>query len=363
MNRRRLAEEARKRRIFNAKQRQIGVDVDALNYQVQEHRLARSRETQRERHFADEAKRLSDLAELMEKQKQEEIVEKNRKVDEYRTQEQRPEYRKEFDLYDPNRLKKERPPRISADEPCPISGVQKLAGEDLENRDRMQKQKNQVREVLLQQMQEKRMQNFKQDKEKQDFEDMLLMQDSHALQLAKEHEERRRKAVADLKEDNKTIAEETRDMNLRDKISDDISKKKDIEYNIRSDLLSEDPNVARSSFGPNRVVPDRWKGMSEKQLEEYRKGQVQQMIERRRKEDQEQRVKAEWDAQLIHQENIALLMEQENKERRFDFNKKVSSLNTELSYEQRRQQEFLEKVVYTNVPTKEFFDQFNTTSR
>ncbi|GIX91940.1 hypothetical protein CEXT_470171 [Caerostris extrusa] len=87
------------------------------------------------------------------------------------------------------------------------------------------------------------------------------------------------------------------------------------------------------------------------------------MIERRRKEDQDQRVKAEWDAQLIHQENIALLMEQENKERRFDFNKKVSSQNTELSYEQRRQQEFLEKVVYTNVPTKEFFDQFNTTSK
>ncbi|GIY88564.1 hypothetical protein CDAR_199381 [Caerostris darwini] len=42
MNRRRLTEEARKRRIFEAK-RQIG--VDALDYQVQERRVARSRAT------------------------------------------------------------------------------------------------------------------------------------------------------------------------------------------------------------------------------------------------------------------------------------------------------------------------------
>ncbi|GIX91939.1 RIB43A-like with coiled-coils protein 2 [Caerostris extrusa] len=184
-----------------------------------------------EMHFAEEAKRLSDLAELLEKQKREEIVEEQEggRVSNAGTETGVQEGVR-FVRSEP--AEEGTPPRISADEPCPISGVQKLAGEDL----------------------------GKQGTDAEAEEPGEGGADSHALQLAEEQEERRRKAVADLKEDNKTIAEEFRDMNLRDKISDDISKKKDIEYNIRSDLLSEDPNVARSSFGPNRVVPDRWKG-------------------------------------------------------------------------------------------------------
>lgn len=49
---------------------------------------------------------------------------------------------------------------------------------------------------------------------------------------------------------------------------------------IFSDLLCENPAQARSLWGPHRVVPDRWKGMSPEQLEEIRKTQAAQAAEK-----------------------------------------------------------------------------------
>ena len=49
---------------------------------------------------------------------------------------------------------------------------------------------------------------------------------------------------------------------------------------LRGDLLSEDPQQAASSFGPHRVVPDRWKGMTQEQLEQIRLVQKQQVQEK-----------------------------------------------------------------------------------
>lgn len=49
---------------------------------------------------------------------------------------------------------------------------------------------------------------------------------------------------------------------------------------LRGDLLSENPQQAASSFGPHRVVPDRWKGMTQEQLEQIRLVQKQQVQEK-----------------------------------------------------------------------------------
>ena len=49
---------------------------------------------------------------------------------------------------------------------------------------------------------------------------------------------------------------------------------------IFSDLLTENPDQAVSAFGPHRVVPDRWKGMSPQQLEDIRQQQDKQRLEK-----------------------------------------------------------------------------------
>ena len=52
-------------------------------------------------------------------------------------------------------------------------------------------------------------------------------------------------------------------------------------YNhIHSDMLTENPGVAQSAFGPNRVIPDRWKGMSPSQVQDIRVTQEMQLREK-----------------------------------------------------------------------------------
>lgn len=50
---------------------------------------------------------------------------------------------------------------------------------------------------------------------------------------------------------------------------------------IYSDMLTENPDQAISAFGPHRVVPDRWKGMSDEQLRKIRAEQLRQIEERK----------------------------------------------------------------------------------
>lgn len=53
VERRRTAENARKARIFNTRLRVMGLDLDALNQQVQERKLQQHTETQRDKAFGN----------------------------------------------------------------------------------------------------------------------------------------------------------------------------------------------------------------------------------------------------------------------------------------------------------------------
>ena len=50
--------------------------------------------------------------------------------------------------------------------------------------------------------------------------------------------------------------------------------------NVFGDLLTENPEVARSAFGSHRVITDRWKGMNEQQINDIRKTQAEQVSTR-----------------------------------------------------------------------------------
>lgn len=53
----------------------------------------------------------------------------NRAMNEFRMMHQQPDSRREFDLYDPDYLKKDKPARVSDDDPrCGVSSLQKFEG-------------------------------------------------------------------------------------------------------------------------------------------------------------------------------------------------------------------------------------------
>nr|XP_042907776.1 RIB43A-like with coiled-coils protein 2 [Parasteatoda tepidariorum] len=363
INRRRIVEEQRKQRIFNSKVRQIGIDVEALNWQVHDSKFQRAKEEERDRKFAEEAINNDKLALLFEQQKNDQVREVNKKMDEYRLTAQRPEFRRDFDLYDPDGKKKELPPRISDNDLCPISGLQKLDGEDLNNKNRSKKQKQQIRDLLLQQMHEKRLENYKKDREIQEWEKALLDQDRKAMLLEKMQEENYKKMIESLKRDNKLMSLQTLERKMSDKIMDDIEKKKDIEFNFYESLLNEDLSSARSSLGSHRVPGDRWKGMNKGELQEIYKEQLRQIEEKKRRREAGELENAVWDQQLMNLEKEALRLKEEEKRIKHLMNENLQSINHELSREQKFHNDYMNKVAFKNTISKDFFSQFNTTTR
>lgn len=89
---------------------------------------------------------------MLEEQQKRNIRNINKAVSDFQKNFQKPETRREFDLSDPQALKKDRPARLSDNDPrCTVSGLQKFMGEDLNYAQRTKFQKEQLREWSLQQ--------------------------------------------------------------------------------------------------------------------------------------------------------------------------------------------------------------------
>lgn len=89
---------------------------------------------------------------MLEERQKYDIRNINKAFSDFQKNFQKPETRREFDLSDPQALKKDRPARLSDNDPrCTVSGLQKFMGEDLNYSLRMKFQKEQLREWSLQQ--------------------------------------------------------------------------------------------------------------------------------------------------------------------------------------------------------------------
>lgn len=83
---------------------------------------------------------------LLQKRQEHDMRELNKAVNEFRQSNQQPYDRREFDLNDPDSLKKDKPARVSDDDPrCGVASLQKFVGEDLNGKAREKLQQEQAR--------------------------------------------------------------------------------------------------------------------------------------------------------------------------------------------------------------------------
>lgn len=103
-----------------------------------------------------DAERNDKIAVLLERRQQKDQRELNRSLNEFRLLHQQPSSRREFDLNDPDAKKKDRPARISDDDPrCGVSSIQKFVGEDLTKKSREKFQKEQMQGWFDRQIEER----------------------------------------------------------------------------------------------------------------------------------------------------------------------------------------------------------------
>ncbi|XP_042701725.1 RIB43A-like with coiled-coils protein 1 isoform X1 [Chrysemys picta bellii] len=277
---RREREKQRQSRIFNARHRTMGVDVEALRSQVEERKLREETEKRRDESYDAERVLCDRVAQMLEEEERQRVRRLHQAVQEFREREQPPPTRREWDLYNPEGLRRDQPARVSDYDPrCGPASLQRFAGEDLAlpTRRRLQ-QEQQCRSLEDQRADQQRaLANAKYADTLEDKKRVEL--DLRAQQLAQLEEECRRAKDLATADYNRAQAVEAAEQHRLACQREQDDNQAEIHNHLTGQLLTEDPAVAESPLGPHRILTDRWKGMSPTQVEAVWKAQEEQRQE------------------------------------------------------------------------------------
>ncbi|XP_004642458.1 RIB43A-like with coiled-coils protein 2 [Octodon degus] len=357
------AELCRQQRVFNARNRILGGDTQVWDVQVRDQRIKEATEKARHETFAAELRQNDKIRCILENREKRDKKCLCRAINDFQQNCQKPETRREFDLSDPLALRKELPARQSdSDFRNTVSGMQKFMGEDLNFWERKKFQEEQMREWSLQQHREwekaRADQNFAEDCHTQ----TRLKFDETARDLQKLESTTRKAVCAAVKEFNKNQAVESAERRKQEKRQEQEDNMAEISNLLRGNLLSENPQQAASSLGPHRVVPDRWKGMSQEQLEGIRLAQKQQIQEKLRLQEEARQRDLDCDRRRVQRAREEVLGERRQQRQRREQRRALDCSNLRLAEEQRLQKKYM-NAICANSPTEDYFAQFNTRSR
>ncbi|XP_053616625.1 RIB43A-like with coiled-coils protein 2 [Plodia interpunctella] len=361
--RRRQCELERRSRIFNARNRKIGVDVPFLERQIGEKRAERDEQNRRDLAFATQMIKDSNLAVVLEAREKEERRRIGLEIDAYRQSYQRPEDRREFDLNDPDVLKKQLPPRATDGPPVGMSSAQKFEGEDLEFEERRKVMAAQKNSWLEQQVQERMAAEDERKKAEAAYMMAIKARDARASELDKlERECRYRLGQANLRY-NEALATEKKQMDQVFKEQEEADNTAEMYNNLTSDMLTENPDVAKSALGKNRAIGFMYKGMNQEELKKFYAAQKEQMIASKAKREAADKMEAEWQALAKSIQREVARQDIADQRKRREIARQLMEENQLLALQQKEKEKYYRDVVNNNTPTDEYYAQFNTTTR
>ncbi|XP_063366395.1 RIB43A-like with coiled-coils protein 2 [Cydia amplana] len=359
--RRRQCELERRSRIFNARNRKIGVDLPFLERQVAEKRAERDEQHRRDLAFAAQMIKDSNLAKVLEAREQEERRRIGAEIDNYRTLYQRPQDRREFDLNDPDVLKKQLPPRAS--DVIGMSSAQKFEGEDLEYEERKKIMAVQKNSWLEQQVQERKAAEEERKAAEAAYMMAIKARDARASELDRmEGECRYRLGQANLRY-NEALAAERKQLEQVLKEQEDADNTAEMYNNLTSDMLTENPDVAKSALGKNRAIGFMYKGMNPEEQKKFYAAQKEQMAAAKAKREADEKMEAEWQALAKSIQNEVARQDIQEQRRRREMARQLMEENQLLAMAQKEKEKYFREVVNNNTPTDLYYSQFNTTTR
>ncbi|KAM9445828.1 RIB43A-like with coiled-coils protein 1 [Clarias gariepinus] len=365
VERRQAAEAERRKRIFNPRNRVIGLDVHALEQQVTERR--KREEVERQQKLVYDTLCISTDQKLIEQDRKEDSRRRELAQDlvQYWATYQRSEDSRDADI-NYNHQGGASVSSVNQDSLGPAS-MQVFQGEGVGENER---RKNQIEENerILRAQREEREKWKNEQKHKELLRDLeMIQQDQRALQLDALEEECKKAAHMALKSYNQAQAEERQEQERQNKQTHEALNMAEILQMVTSDLLTECPEAAvKEGMGSPeapQVLPDRWKGMSSEQLEAIHRQRAEQCAERERQRQQEKQNNLEWGWQQLKQARQHEEEERRVRELERERRTRLDQYNQQLAREQQAHQEYLNNELYTNRPTVRYFSQFNTTTR
>ncbi|XP_057680562.1 RIB43A-like with coiled-coils protein 1 [Corythoichthys intestinalis] len=361
VERRQAAEAARKVRVFNVRQRVMGLDLDALNQQTQEKKHREKMERERDKVY-DEL-RLKHDEKLIQKDREERKLREALHTDltQYWSIQQRVEDSRDADL----KCSLRGAFSINLTEPeLGPSSMQIFQGEDIGEAQRKREQMKQTEGDLLAQMEQNERRCMKEKHREMLAEKELLQQDIRWKQRHQAEEESKKAARVALDHYNQALATEqteTRKEAHGDEERETLAEKWHI---LTSAMITEGWDTAVKQLKEGKpAATDEWRGMSPEQLSAIYKEREEQCIERQRQRDIEKNQEAAWNSQILKASGEARQEETRTSDLRRAKRIQADQFNTQLAKEQQAHQQYLNKELYTNKPTQDYFRQFNTTSR
>ncbi|CAF0810428.1 unnamed protein product [Rotaria sordida] len=362
IERRRSEEKKRLSRIFNVKYRTIGIDKASLDEQVKERQYMKNLEKQRNDAF-DREMINNDFKKIL--LEQEELFQKRQYAQElnnYRQLYQKPEHAKEWDLNDPNRLKQLTPIRINDNDSRlgPSSG-QIFVGEDLQASRRKKLQQEQLKNDFNLQIINKTKKNREEYLANllYDYKQMELYERSNKFEQI-ENECHRAIELA-TRNYNEILAHEARIRAHEQKTRQTEEQLAEIANTAFSDMLTE--NSKNLLDARSHIIVDRWKGMSQDQLDDIRHQQLIQISECQKIKNNEKCFDETWKQYLNAIAKQGIIIEQQIEEDKRQYNHYLANENKNLAKIQREREDYLNTILYRSAPTAAFYQQFNSTSR
>ncbi|XP_008050123.1 RIB43A-like with coiled-coils protein 1 isoform X1 [Carlito syrichta] len=358
---RRNREKERQSRFFNVRNRVIGVDIEALNNQVEERKLREAAERSKEAAFGTNQVQYDLVVQMLEKEQAERTRRLSKKVQEFREQKQQLKNKCEFDLWDLDQLFPACPGH--SDPHCGPASLQCFSGEDLHRATRLRMQQEQFRYSLERQLQEQQQARIEDNCADMLSDQLCLAMDMRATQLAKLEESCRMAMMSAMANANKAQAADRAKQQRHEYQREQEANLMEIQNQIISDLLTENPQVAQQPIAPHRVLPYCWKGMTPEQQAAIRKVQETQRLEKEAQRQAQQALDTEWESQTMHSTQAVLELEEQERELCAEFRRGLGSFNQQLAKEQKAQRNYLNSIIYNNQPTAQYHLQFNTNSR
>ncbi|NP_001074132.2 RIB43A-like with coiled-coils protein 1 [Danio rerio] len=366
VERRRAAEAERKSRIFNTRTRVIGVDLRALHKQQGDKQERKEMEKQRDVSYDLLRLSLDEMAMHQKKEEDEVRGELARDLVQFRAIHQRAEDSRDADI---NYDRKGAPTTCESvpDSALGPASMQVFLGEGIKE-DEKKRSQMELNEKNLRAQKEEREQRVREEKKRELLTSRVLVEkDLRAVQLNALEEECKREAQVALSHYNQAQAEERMEREQQERMRREGEELAELRYMVTSDLLTERPEAAarttESSPNAPRVLTDRWKGMSPQQISDIHRKREEQCFEKERLREREKRRELAWDYHLTEQSRQQERDERKDMELQRERRIQLDKYNQQLAREQQAHQQFLDKQLYTNRPSVQYFTQFSTSSR
>ncbi|XP_042352728.1 RIB43A-like with coiled-coils protein 2 [Plectropomus leopardus] len=344
LQKRRNRESERQDRIFNDKVRTIGVDKEALNMQINEKVKREQAAKEEQKTYDADMLHNSKVACLVHSRQVKEKREMEKAVVNFRNQYQQPWSQREFDLNDPDRCRKTDP----GDVQMMLPG---LVGEDPDSKSRQQRQKEQLREWLIQQQSERAAERHQQNLDEQRYNQSRVDMDNTALQLHCTEMEKRKAAAIATKEYNLAQIEEKRR---------NVEERHDNRAGHLQELLTgADAEPTLCMVGVPGLCPSSDRRAPPESLQQISQFQKYQIEENKKLQLQKNKEEEQYDRVRLDSARAALLIERQQARLNKQLRQHLDSTNIKLAETHKQQKPDIERGCIED----SFFSKFNTCSR